>query len=103
MSNQYCSKCGENFYEGSLKYIVRIKVIADFDGHIGNDSDEDSLDLESLIGQIERATPETLENDIHQEMAFLLCKDCRDSFARNPLNLPKESKIKKGNFSGLLH
>ncbi|MDH3973119.1 MAG: hypothetical protein OEV42_02460 [Deltaproteobacteria bacterium] len=103
MSNQCCSKCVKNFYEGSLKYIVRIKVLADFDGHTGSDDEAGADDLESLIRQIEKSAPETLENDIHQEMVFLLCKNCRNTFVKNPLNFSRESGEKKESFSGLLH
>jgi len=103
MSSQCCSKCGENLYEGTLKYIVRIKVLADFDGHINSDNEAHADDLEALIRQMENSTAEVLENDVHQEMAFLLCKDCRDIFIRNPLNRTLKDGTKKGDFSGLLH
>lgn len=103
MGSQFCSKCGEQFQEGSLKYIIRIKALADFDGHISCEDAAEAQDLEALIGQIEKSTAKALENDIHQEMAFLLCKDCRDDFMKNPLNRSREYEAKKGNFSGLLH
>ena len=96
-----CCKCGESLYEGSLKYIVRIKVLADFDGCIKSETEGD--DLDALIGKMDGSSVEELENDVHQEMAFLLCKDCREIFVKNPLNRNIKNGLKKGDFPGLLH
>ena len=103
MTVQCCSKCGESLHNGRLKYIVRIKVLADFDGHISSEDQAEGDNLDALIGQIEGLAAKALENDIHQEMAFLLCKDCREIFVRNPLSCAAMNGIKKGEFSGRLH
>lgn len=103
MSRQCCSRCGKYLHEGSLKYIVRINVFADFDGYLCDEDKSSAEDLQSLIRQIKDKTPETLENDIYQEMAFLLCKSCRNIFIKNPLNLSQQCGAPKGKLSDLLH
>jgi len=38
------------------------------------------------MAEIERMDPQELERDVYQEMAFLLCKSCRDRFVEDPLS-----------------
>ncbi len=84
MPGQYCVKCGKSLPEGSLKYVVDIRVYADFDGVLNFPEG----DIEEEVGRmkIERMDPRELEKDVYQEMAFLLCKGCRDRFVEDPLS-----------------
>ena len=105
MSNQHCCKCGKNLPEGSVRYIVSIRLFADFDGNIeiaeGNEDDQDSI--EYLMQCLEGLENTELESDIRDEMVFLLCRRCRNRFGLNPLNKPA-SDIKNGERrTGILH
>ncbi len=106
MNNQSCSKCSKKLPTGSLKYILSIKLYADFDGDIEKpvetDIEKDMDDLDYLIKCLGDSKQEEMENDVHREMAFLLCKGCRDSFSKNPLNKREGSHDSNG-YLGILH
>jgi hypothetical protein len=72
--------------EGSLKYVVDIRVYADFDGVLNLPGEDIEEEVHRLMGKIERMDPGELEKDVYQEMAFLLCKGCRDRFVEDPLS-----------------
>jgi hypothetical protein len=86
MSTQYCLKCGKRLPEGSLKYVVGIRVYADFDGVLSFPRGDIEGELHRLMREIERMNSHELEKDVYQEMAFLLCKGCRDRFMEDPLS-----------------
>ncbi|OGL38950.1 MAG: hypothetical protein A2149_09350 [Candidatus Schekmanbacteria bacterium RBG_16_38_11] len=80
-----CLKCGKNFKEGNLRYKVKILVSSDFDGVL-NESEEE-IDLHELMQEIENRESEELEDEVHKEINFLLCKPCRDVFVRDITDL----------------
>ena len=86
MARQYCVKCGKRLPEGSLKYVVDIRVYADFDGVLNFPEGDIEEEVNRLMGEIEGMDPGELERDVYQEMAFLLCKGCRDRFVEDPLS-----------------
>jgi hypothetical protein len=86
MVRQYCVKCGKNLPEGSLKYVVDIRVYADFDGVLNLPGGDIEEEVSRLMAEIESMDPGELEKDVYQEMAFLLCKRCRDRFVEDPLS-----------------
>ena len=86
MPGQYCVKCGKSLPEGSLKYVVDIRVYADFDGVLNFPEGDIEEEVDRLMGEIEMMDPHELERDVYQEIAFLLCKGCRDRFVEDPLS-----------------
>jgi len=106
MNSQSCSKCGKKLPAGSLKYILSIRLYADFDGEIEtsgeSDLQKDIDDIDYLIKCLEDSKPEDVENEIHREMAFLLCKGCRDYFSKNPLS-KREGHNESEGYMGILH
>ena len=79
-------KCGKRLPEGSLKYVVDIRVYADFDGVLNFPEGDIEEEVNRLMAEIEGMDPGELERDVYQEMAFLLCKGCRDRFVEDPLS-----------------
>lgn len=100
MGYELCAKCGKRLPPGSVKYIVSINIIADFDGILPEAVDDE--EIARLLQEAEKMDQETLEKEVHQEMVYLLCKPCRDTFAGNPLNLSLKSLSTGRSFSGLL-
>ncbi len=100
MSYEHCAKCGKGLPSGGVKYIISINIIADFDGILPEMVDDE--EIARLLQEAEKMDQETLEKEVHQEMAYLLCKPCRDTFAENPLNLSLKSLSMEGIFPGLL-
>jgi len=85
-----CVKCGKVMPDGYPAYEVRIQVAADFDGVLaeGGSPAEVESKLRALISAMELADPRELAWDVFQEERYLLCRQCRDRFLANPLNLP---------------
>jgi hypothetical protein len=85
MPGKYCVKCGKSLPQGSLKYVVDIRVYADFDGVLNLPEGDIEEEVHRLMEEIERMDPGELERDVYQEMVVLLCKRCRDRFVEDPL------------------
>ncbi len=85
-----CARCGAALPLGGSKYLVRIEVLADWDGHLtmieGGEARERAM-REALAALEDRDEAELLREVYHREL-HLLCKRCRDRFLANPLNLP---------------
>ncbi|HTY07806.1 MAG TPA: hypothetical protein VMF29_01450, partial [Candidatus Edwardsbacteria bacterium] len=87
-----CDKCGAAIPAGGLYYEARIVLDQGFDGVIVVGPDDDLQSLVRRVDEQTRGVPERLlEQDVHKEMAFLLCPRCRERFAANPLNLPLDT------------
>lgn len=85
-----CARCGAAMPLGTLKYLVRIEVLADWDGHITAIEDEEERDRatrNALAALQERDEVELLRDVYHREV-HLLCRGCRDRYMANPLNYP---------------
>jgi len=85
-----CGRCGAAMRRGSLKYLVRIEVLADWDGHltvIQDDEERERAMRDALAAMAERDEAELRREVYHREL-HLLCKGCRDRYMANPLNLP---------------
>ena len=94
MNKIRCQCCGKELPAGSLKYVVEIKTFADFDGYLEQchgDLEEGMLDLLEELSDVD---PKEVGDDVYQDMIFILCKDCRMRFIRDPFC------IEKGLFEG---
>ncbi len=79
-------KCGKDLPEGSLKYVVDIRVYADFDGVLHFPEGDIEEEVHQLMEEIEQMDAHELEKEVYQELGFLLCKGCRDRFMEDPLS-----------------
>ena len=104
MNLQRCCKCGKELLQGSIKYILSIRLFADVDDTVSTcESTQKVDDIDYLINCLENLGQEEMEKDVHQEMVFLLCKDCRNNFCKNPLNKQKADPDDMMTFNGILH
>ncbi|MBS1117024.1 MAG: hypothetical protein H6Q87_1408 [candidate division NC10 bacterium] len=88
--SKMCERCGREMPDGSLAYEVRIDVYADFDGVLvppeaGRAADEE---LRELVARMADQNPDALMRDVYHRERHLLCRECRDRYLANPLNLP---------------
>ena len=83
-----CHRCDRSLLGDNERWLVCVNVTADFDQDLAAAGPEDpSLAIPRLIAAFEGATAQDLEEEIHSEMAFLLCARCRTQWLDNPLGL----------------
>lgn len=85
-----CSRCGRKLKRGETKYVIYISIVSDFDGVLPVGEDED---IQELIESGEGLSEEELNNEVYEEMAFLVCKSCRDKFREDPLSVSNSTDI----------
>lgn len=88
--SKLCERCGREMPDGGLAYEVRIDVYADFDGVLappeaGRKTEEE---LRALAARMAGQDPDALMRDVYHSERHLLCRECRDRYLANPLNLP---------------
>lgn len=88
MVNQFCIRCGKSLPPGSLKYIVDLQVYADFDGVLPEEEGEVLPRMKRLVEEMELMDEADLEKEVYLRQVYLICRDCRDRFLSNPLNIP---------------
>ena len=86
MSDNYCARCGKSFVGGSLKYLVHIQILSDFDGVLPYTEDDLSEEIQAVLNTAESMDAQELEDDVYQELSFVLCEKCKKIFARDPLS-----------------
>lgn len=103
MSDHFCDKCGEYLPEGSLKYCVHIQLVADYDGVMVGDGPDAELEAGELLDEGEGMSEQELEDDVYQELSFVLCSRCRRRFARDPFNRGARTYRTTKNFERIFH
>ncbi len=70
-----------------IRYVVKIEISAAFDPSVGDEEDDrdDLEEIQSLLEQLERNDADRIGEDVHQELHFDLCPECRRRFSNNPL------------------
>ncbi|MEE9614605.1 MAG: hypothetical protein V3W31_06595 [Thermodesulfobacteriota bacterium] len=84
MSALRCDSCGKEMSRGGLKYVVEIRSFADFDGYLEEYPGDVEEGIADLIDAMDGADSKGLEDDVYQEIVYILCKECRDKFASDP-------------------
>lgn len=84
-----CDLCKRNLDPNEdLRYVVKIQISAAFDPAVTDDEEDDRDHLEEiqdLLEQLEKTEPGEVGEDVHQQLRFDLCPECRKRFAKNPL------------------
>jgi len=100
-SNNHCARCGRPLPKGSTAYRVKVDVTSTFDGYIPYDPSEDTTaQLKKIAAEFKSLPPELLEEEVHQEFAFLICLPCKERFCANPLNRPLDDTTIPDRISG---
>ena len=80
-----CNRCGAELDPGSLKYLITVNVVADFDGVLPTQVEVE--DLEAFMRQMDSEEPEKAENDVYQSQGYILCPGCKAAFLADPLGV----------------
>jgi endonuclease III related protein len=80
----YCDSCGKGLAKPEERYVLKIQLYASPDVEI---SKEDLLEdtkkkIENLVKILKEKDPEELQEQVYVDYEFVLCKRCRDTFAR---------------------
>lgn len=89
MSDKFCARCGKSLTEGSLKYMVHIQILSDFDGVLPYAEEELSEEIQGILKNAETMDAQELEDDVYQEISFVLCEKCKKMFALDPFSSDK--------------
>lgn len=95
MNKIRCYSCAKHLSEGSLKYVVEVKSFADFDGYLEDYPGDVESGMVELLKELEDMDQKTLEEDVYQEMTFILCKACKDKFYKNLLGVSEQDALDK--------
>ena len=70
-----------------LRYVVKIEISAVFDPvAVEDEDDRDYLEeIQDILERLEDTQEDRVGDDIHQELRFDLCPECRKKFLKNPL------------------
>jgi len=103
MTDKLCALCGQVLPDGSLKYIVHIEIVSDFDGFIPCSEGDPSEEIGELLNEMEDVDSQELEDDVYQELSAYLCMHCKKKFARELINSGEEGFSCKKDFGHLYH
>ena len=86
MTDHFCDRCGCFLPEGSIRYTVHIQVLSDFDGMILFEGDDVSDDTQVFCNETDPSDTGDMEDDLFQELSFILCGKCKKRFSMDPFN-----------------
>jgi hypothetical protein len=86
MSDKYCARCGKALPDECLKYMVHIQILSDFDGVLPYTEQDLSEEIQGVLKSAESMDAQELEDDVYQEISFVLCEKCKKIFARDPFS-----------------
>ena len=91
MSRFICDRCGDTI-PPHAHYVVKMRVYADptLPAVTSDDIEEADHDrkMADLLKEMEALSEEELENAVHWEREFRICRPCQVQLLRNPLNAP---------------
>jgi len=82
MADYFCDRCGDYLPEGCVRYRIHIHILPDFEELLSCDDDpEDFCDQCAHMACSEDCGD---SDEVSQEIALVLCEDCKKKFARDP-------------------
>ncbi len=103
MADTFCALCGQSFPEGDLKYIVRIKIMSDFDGVMPTSEEDPSDETQRLLKEMDDMDVQELEDDVYQELSVYMCVHCKKKFTRELIDGEDEELESEKKHENLYH
>jgi len=93
-----CELCGR-IVERHASYVVRIEIFADpsmppLESEALAITDFDQL-ADELIDQMEGMTSDDLQDDVHRQFEYHVCRPCQRLLLANPLGKPRQTRVGK--------
>ena len=95
MVDKFCALCGQSLPDRSLKYIVRIEIISDFDDMISCPEQDPSEEIHKILKETDDMDVHELEDDVYQELSVYLCIHCKKRFAKELVDREEDFTPKK--------
>lgn len=70
-----CQLCGSTLTMGALKFVLKLEIWADFDGHLPEVDDPSKV--QAILKEMEETDPIELEEEVHLTRYLLICPSCR--------------------------
>ena len=90
-----CDLCGVRI-PPHAHYIVKIEIFADPTMPPITSEEIEELDLDQkmkdLLEEMKNLSADDLQDQVHREFQFRLCRPCQIRFIANPLGLPRQRK-----------
>ena len=84
-----CDGCGKMMQANDAdRYIVRIEAFAAAEGLAISEEQlkrDHRAQIQQIIGQLEKADPDQVEDQVYRSFRFDLCPDCHQRYLRQPL------------------
>jgi hypothetical protein len=69
--------------------MVHIQILSDFDGVLPYTDDDLSEEIQAVLQNVDTMDAQELEDDVYQEISFVLCEKCKKIYARDPFSSDK--------------
>jgi hypothetical protein len=95
MPRHICDRCGDTI-PPHAHYVVKMQVYADPSLPPVTSDDLEETDytrrIADLLKQMESLTPDQLEQSVHWQAEFRICRPCQQTLIQNPLNSPPPTR-----------
>ena len=98
-----CAKCGCKISEGDLPYRIIVEILEDYDNSLLGLQEETSGQVDRILCQLGRLEEEGYEEEGYEEISFILCRECKDCFLKDPLGSKNKFIALRARSSHLLH
>ncbi len=98
-----CAKCGCKISEGDLPYRIIVEILEDYDSPLLGLQEETAGQVDRLLCQLGRLEEEGYEEEGYEEISFVLCRECKDCFSKDPLGGKNKFIALRARSSHLLH
>ena len=104
MNCSRCAKCGCKISEGDLPYRIIVEILEDYDNSLLGLQEETSGQVDRLLCQLGGGLEEEgYEEEGYEEISFVLCRECKDCFSKDPLGSKNKFIALRARSSHLLH
>ena len=86
-----CNRCDRTLPDGETRYVLTLRVTADFDGHLPEGS-KPGESLDTVLEQCVALPEDELNAQVDLALAFTVCPPCRSMILRNPLQRKRPDK-----------
>jgi len=89
--------CGARIERNELRYVVKMNIFAAYDAmqiELSDLEKDYEEEIHKLIKKMEHMDPKQLEEDVHKQFVFDLCRKCQQRLLKSPLGRrPEGSKV----------